>query len=96
MEKAGVDKPTKIAEIGKPERRMFIVTFASEKEKWCLVAKARSMCMSNDGLKGCYVNPDLTKTERDHQYQLRKEVRERRRNGESVFIKRGTVVLRKQ
>ena len=52
MEKAGVDKPTKIAEIGKPERRMFIVTFASEKEKWRLVAKARSICMSIDGRNG--------------------------------------------
>ena len=52
VEKAGVDKPTKIAEIGKPERRIFIVTFASEKEKWHFVAKARSICMSIDGLNG--------------------------------------------
>ena len=52
VEKAGVDKPTKIAEIGKPERRMFIVTFASEREKWRLVAKVRSICISIDGLNG--------------------------------------------
>ena len=48
VEKAGVNKPTKIAEIGRPERKMFIVTFASKREKWRLVAKARSICMSND------------------------------------------------
>lgn len=96
MDKVGVEKPSKIIEVGKPKKKFFIATFATESQKWRLVSKARGICMSNDGLKGCYVNPDLTKTERDHQYQLRKEVRERRQNGENVAIKRGVVVIRKE
>lgn len=93
-DKAGIEQPLKIVKVGKPENFFYIATFKSENEKWHLVAKARAICMSNEGLKGIFVNPDLTKAERDHQYLLRKELRERKLNGEDVIIKKGAVVVR--
>lgn len=95
-QKAEVEAPLEIVTVGKPGKKFFIVTFKSESQKWRTVSRARGICMASDELKGIYVNPDLTKTERDHQYQLRKEVRERRARGENVMIKKGAVVVKNE
>ena len=50
--------------------------------------------MSSDTLTHIYVNPDLTKSERDQQYLLRQEKRERNSRGEEVVIRKGRVVPR--
>lgn len=68
--------------------------FGSEKEKWKIVGKARAAMQGNTDFANIYVNPDLTKTERERQFLLRKELRSRRENGEDVMIKRGVVVVR--
>lgn len=92
VEKAGIDPPLKIITVGKPDKKLYIVSLKTEGDKWKLISKARSICMANEGLNGVYVNPDLTKSERDLQYQLRQELKRRRALGENVVIKRGVVV----
>ena len=94
VDKVGVDLPTKLVQVGKPERKFFIATFKSEGDKWRVIAKTRGICMSSDTLTHIYVNPDLTKSERDQQYLLRQEKRERNSRGEEVVIRKGRVVPR--
>ena len=91
--KSGLKEPTKISEISTPnKRKLFIVTMQEEIEKWTLIGKARKISSANDEFQGVYVNPDLTKTERDVQFKLREEVRRRRALGENVKISKGRVV----
>ena len=68
-------------------------TMDSEKDKWLLISKARVVSQSKVDLNNIFVNPDLTKTERDLQYQLRQEVRRRREQGENVKIRKGKVIV---
>lgn len=94
LQAAGTEKPSKVLEIQTQQKKtLYIVTMSSEKDKWSLIAKARTISQSKEGLDNIFVNPDLTKTERDVQYQLRQEVRSRREQGESVKISKGKVVV---
>lgn len=94
LQTVGTEEPSKVLEIKTLQKKtLYIVTMASEKDKWSLVSKARAISQSKDGLNNIFVNPDLTKTERDVQYQLRQEVRKRRGQGESVKISKGKVVV---
>ena len=45
----------------------------------------RNMKVSKDQWKQVYISADETKREREKQYQLRKELRERRGNGEKII-----------
>ena len=90
----GFDEPTKITEITtQSKKQLFIVTMTTESVKWALIGKARRLSNTNDDLKNIFVNPDLTKSERDLQFKLREEVRHRRSLGESVKISKGKVVI---
>lgn len=93
---AGVDSTgiKKIETEGK--KCLFIVTLNTEPQKWSLIKKARQISRSVEGLENIFVNPDLTKTERDIQYQLRQELRRRRALGETVKISKGRVVEMKE
>ena len=87
---AGTQKPSKLFEIKTQQKTLFIVTMDSKKDKWLLISKARVVSQSSKvDLNNIFVNPDLTKTERDLQYQLRQEVRRRREQGENVKIRKG-------
>ena len=89
----GFDEPTKITEITtQSKKQLFIVTMKTESVKWALIGKARRLSNINDDLKNIFVNPDLTKSERNLQFKLREEVRHRRSLGESVKISKGKVV----
>ena len=90
---AGTQKPSKLFEIKTQQKTLFIVTMDSEKDKWLLISKARVVSQSKVDLNNIFVNPDLTKTERDLQYQLRQEVRRRREQGENVKIRKGKVIV---
>ena len=71
---------------------ILVQVFFSFKKKWSLISKARTISQTKDGLQNIYVNPDLTKTERNNQYMLRQEVRARRQHGEKVKISKGKVI----
>ena len=95
LQTAKVESPTKVLEISTAQnKKLYIVSMVQEKEKWALIGKARSISQSSDSLNNIYVNPDLTKTERDAQYLLRQEVRRRRQLGENVKIKKELLKLR--
>ena len=92
-----IDRSINIGEtirLGSGSDRPLLVKLGSEREKWKTVGKARA-ALQNDGIfAAIFVNPDLTKREREKQYFLRQELKERRENGEDVMIKRGAVVSR--
>lgn len=94
VQAAKATKTSKVLEIKtKQNKTLYIVTMISENEKWGLIKKARTISQSVEGLQNIYVNPDLTKTERDVQFHLRQEVRDRRKLGENVKINKGKVVV---
>lgn len=95
LEASNTEKPSKVLEIKtqQSEKTLYIVTMVSERDKWALIAKGKSISQSKSGLDNIFVNPDLTKTERDVQYELRQEVRNRRQKGENVKISKGRVVV---
>lgn len=72
--------------------RPLLVKMSSEKDKWKIISKSRAV--TKEKYKGIYLNPDLTKSEREEQFLLRKELRERRDNGEQIIIKKGVIVPR--
>ena len=92
LEKAGVSAAEKIVELGKEDKKVLLVVMASEAEKWRALSKAKPLCTTISEFDGMYVNRDLTRAEREAEFQLRQEVRRRRTNGESVMIKKGKVV----
>ena len=84
-------------EVGKDSRRMFIVTMNSKGSKWKLVGKGGLITQSKDeNLSNVYLNPDLTKTQRDGQYRFHAEQRERVKNGEDVVVEGQKVVPRRK
>ena len=96
VEVQGGESPSKVLEVEtKSKKKLYIVTLKSERQKWALIGKAKQITQSTEGLKDIYVNPDLTKSEREIQFNLREEVRRRRLQGESVKIKRGKIVASK-
>ena len=86
--------PVNVKKIGKNEKKTFLVSLPSESDKWKIIGKAKEICTSVSNFEGMYVNPDLTtRIEREEQFRLRKECRDRRELGENVKIKRGKVVV---
>lgn len=81
-----------IKKIGKSDKNIFLVEFQTQAEKWKAIGKARETCASSDNLKGMFVNPDLTRSEREVQFKLRQECRARKLQGEKVKIKKGVIV----
>jgi len=91
---ADIESATKILKIEtKTKKTLFVVTLQTEAQKWALIGKARKVSLTKDEFKTVFVNPDLTKSERDVQFELRKEVRSRRQMGEQVKISKGRVVV---
>ena len=87
------ETPAKILEITTQSKKtLFIVTMNSEKDKWTLIGKARKLSSFIENLKNMFINPDLTKSEREIQFKLREEVRRKRGLGELVKISRGRVI----
>ena len=76
------------------EKIPLLAKFKTEQEKWKVIANARAVINKNSDYKGNFVNPDLYKCEREKQYLLRQELRDRRNNGEQVVIKKGAIVTK--
>ena len=72
--------------------RLVVVTLVTRTMKVKVLRVAKSL-RSKDQWKQVYINADETKREREKQYQLRKELRDRRGNGEiNLVIHRGQIV----
>ena len=65
-----------------------IITLGSREEKHKVLDKARSLNRT-DMWKNVYVTPDMTRKEQEIDYNLRKELKERRDKGEKNLVKRG-------
>ena len=93
VQAAGAEAPNKVVEIKTQQNNMlYILSIKTEKEKLSLISKASTISQNKDGLQKIYVNPDLTKTERNNQYLLRQEVRASQQHGEKVKISKGKVI----
>ena len=78
--------------VTKEHKTLFIVKLKDEAQKWTLIKKAQTISKSIEGLNKIYVNPDLTRSEREIQYHLRQELKRRRALGEKVKISKGRIV----
>lgn len=88
---------TKIDKIEtKGKKVLYITTLTTEAQKWTLIKKGRTISNTIEGLNGIFVNPDLTRSEREVQYNLRQELRRRRAEGENLVIKKGRIVEKKE
>lgn len=89
-------EPAEVLRIGKvnPARpRLLRVKCPSVRERTELLRGSKRL-HNNPSFRNVYVNPDLTRQQREHNAELRREVRRRRENGEDVIIHRGVVVER--
>ena len=86
----------KVSRIGRKnagKTRLILVTLSSEDMKWEVLREAKNL-RDFDEYHGVYINPDLTKTEREQNKKLRDEVREKREKGEDVVIYKGRIIKR--
>ena len=75
--------------------RLLIVTLDSEETKWEVVRLAPQL-RGTDTRHNIYINPDMTKQEREEGKKLRKELAERRAKGEHNLITRRGKIVRHQ
>ena len=80
--------------VTKNRPRLLRVSLESAFRKSEIIRKSK--ILKNTSFKHVYVQPDLTPTQRDIDFKLRKELRERRDKGEDVVIVRGEVRLRSE
>lgn len=73
-----------VRESGK--KRLIKVVLGNSGQQRAILAAARKLKNSVE-FKGVFLRPSMTKEERDEDYALRRELAERRRNGENVRIK---------
>ena len=72
--------------------RLMVATLDSEAAKWELIKMAPQL-RNTPGFTNIYINPDLTKEEREEGKKLRQELARRKRNGETgLVIRRGKIV----
>ena len=76
--------------------RLLIATLDSEETKWEVVRVAPQLRGTDTG-HNIYINPDMTKQEREEGKKLRNELAERRAKGErNLIIRRGKIVRHQQ
>ena len=61
--------------------------------KFDILKKAKDL-RNHPELKGVYINPDLTKSQRETNKSLREELKRRRAEGEQVYIHRGKIAVK--
>lgn len=93
-------KLEKVVRLGKREQgsdqnkmRPVMITLESANRKWNVIKNAKNMKNAEDKLKGIVISLDLTKEEREREFELRSELRKKRDNGERDWvIRRGKLV----
>ena len=89
-------KSFRVGKFMQGKSRLLIATLDSEESKWELVRIAPQLRGTSTG-GNIYINPDLTKQEREEGKRLRSELAERRANGErNLVIRRGKIVKLQQ
>ena len=86
----------RVSRIGRPRndnKRLLRVVLMDPKQR-IEVLRESKLLRESPLYSRLYVKADLTRLEREVQFRLRKEVRERKMNGEDVIISRGKVVIR--
>ena len=89
--------PPKLKRIGlagtKPRPVLAIYDINDEESRRLLLnfAKKLRQLRSEDPLSSVYINPDLTKTERETSWKMRQKCKRRNENGERVRIRRGQI-----
>ena len=91
--KIEVKKVSRIGRRQEGKSRLLLVTLGSEELKWEALRVAKNL-RQFDEYHGVYINPDLTKSEREQNRKLRDEVKGRRENGEDVVIYKGKIIKR--
>ena len=91
--KIEVKKVSRIGRKQEGQTRLLLVTLGSEDLKWEVLRVAKHL-REFEEFFGVYVNPDLTKSEREINKKLREEAKERREKGEDVVVYKGKVVKR--
>ena len=75
--------------------RPLLVKCGNSREKWSILRNAKNLKHCSENLKKVIITPDMTKSERDVEKQLRDELREKRENGENDwYIKNKKLVKR--
>lgn len=74
--------------------RPVLIELTSEKEKWSLIKKTNNPeSRQSNEMNGISVKPDQTKSQREADFKLRQELKERRSRGENnIIIRRGQIV----
>lgn len=95
----GIDRRTyEIADISRMGRagtahgsRPLLIKMTRDHEKWGILRKAKELKHERDPVKRRIgISPDLTRQQREHDKTLRRELKERRDNGETgLYIKNG-------
>ena len=70
--------------------RLLRVVCCDEESKIGILRQAK--LLSNTSFKKVYINPDLTKTQREERKRLREELKRRKDVGEDVTIRYGRIV----
>ena len=74
--------------------RPLIITLESEAVKWDVLKQGKVLREAEDEqLRKVYINPDLSKEERERQWKVREEYRARKAKGENVKIVKGKCVV---
>lgn len=96
-------KPLELIRLGKGVRknqhgntipRPLLIKLNSEQEKWKVIKEAnKPENRTKPELKNISIKPDLTKTQRDEEFQLRSELRQRKAEGEQDLVIRGGKII---
>ena len=74
--------------------RPILVELKNQEHRNKILRKAKTL-YDHKEWKGVYINRDMTAREREEEYQLRKELREKRLKGETnLVIKNGKIIMR--
>ena len=85
------EEVTRIGRANSSGARLLRFKCESTIEKFDILKKAKDL-RNHPEFKGVYINPDLTKSQRETHKALREKLKERRAAGEQVRIYRGRIV----
>ena len=91
---AAIEKATRLGKERSDNKRLLRVTLSNTKDKYELLKQSRIL-RRHAKFNGVYLQPDLTFAQRQADFDLRRELRDRRGKGENVIIHKGKIVERK-
>lgn len=93
-------KIEKVFRLGKKQEgkiRPTLVKLEEEHSKWHIISKAKNLKQEEDEvIKRLIIALDMTPQQREEDFKLRQELRRKREEGESCYIKKGKIVSNMQ